>query len=86
MIVALNLSITTRDVGLTQVATIRLGSSSVTEFYTHTKYEESSLEIAQEFAVSVPQSLFTSAINDGISINGIGGVTKWRGEPGGSHE
>lgn len=42
------LRITTRDVGLTQVATLYLGETKVVEFYTGTKHSDFSQEIAEE--------------------------------------
>lgn len=74
----LPISISTRDVGLTQVASIWLGTYRVAEFYTQTKYADRSLQYAKEVVESLFAGLLEQAYRDL-------GCPRWRGEPGGSH-
>lgn len=51
------LRITTRDVGLTQVATIWVGETKAIEFYTQTKHEYRSLQIAEKILADIIHDL-----------------------------
>ena len=68
------LRITTRDVGLTQVATIWVGETRVIEFYTGTKHADYSIDIAEGIIAS---AIYDLILNPNIKL--------WNGEPGGDH-
>lgn len=72
------LRITTRDVGLTQVATIWVGEARVIEFYTGTSHQQYSMEIAEE--------LLAGALRDLITVYRGANLRMWTGEPGGYHD
>lgn len=56
------LRITTRDVGLTQVATVYVGNAKAIEFYTQTKHPERSIEIAEEAVAKALAMLIRSEV------------------------
>lgn len=49
--------ITTRDVGVTQVATVWVGEAKAVEFYTGTRHASVSLEIAEQRVADVLRML-----------------------------
>lgn len=69
--------ITTRDVGLTQVATIWVGETRAIEFYTGTRHPDYSKDIAEE--------ILAKAICDLIHAHHEADIRFWTGTPGGFH-
>jgi predicted glycosyl hydrolase (DUF1957 family) len=61
------LNITSKDVGLTQLATVWLNDEPVVTFQTHTKHEEFSIQIATELVAKALGSLITERLQANAS-------------------
>ena len=70
--------VTTRDVGLTQVATVWYGTQRIIEFYTHTRHEDRSMEAADKVIADALRPLFEAVLEQNR-------CSPWAGAPGGMH-
>lgn len=58
------LRVTTRDVGVTEAATIWIGEQKVIEFYTRTRHADRSIDIAEQLLAKVLRGLLAGELNN----------------------